>query len=405
MKYIFVLLFTSLYTLGSGQYIGVTAKYTETRLVDNSPELPTRENHLILSFYEVSLTGIYTPANLSNFDIWIYKTGLQYGSMMGGVFDSSGNNYPGYNFTAPQAVAYFNSMGPNYIDCNGGIATHYVVNGSTLDCGFIPVSSWESGNESFTAPNICLPYYTAGAPYPNFPGNLNFTWPMSPGPPYNWYSFSCGGSQQLVVRGVLPQDAGVTIVFLPVKFFKENVEMATGGLATISWSNLTEANLVNYLVEKSPDGITYQTIGTVIPIRNNGTSADYSFQTLQEEDKAFYRIKATENSGNIYYSTILFLNKPGPDAPGSMPDPVLSVYPNPANGSNFMFRLAYADTGRYLFCIITPDGRQIKQKMIEHNMIGELTRQIDLPKLPKGLYRAVLRSEKKRYSQSFFYGL
>src|SRR5688500_8943225 len=82
------------------QYIGVKARYTETRLVVNSPLPPSRENRLILSVFHVSDSGVYTPG-IPNFDIAIYKEGLQYGSFTGGVLASSGNNYPGYPMTAP----------------------------------------------------------------------------------------------------------------------------------------------------------------------------------------------------------------------------------------------------------------------------------------------------------------
>jgi hypothetical protein len=329
---------------------------------------------------------------------------------MGGVLDSTGNNYPGYNYTATRAVAYYNSLGQGYIDCSTYGVDHYVVNGNTFDVGWIGVSYWDidygTGNpiECFTAPNILLPYYFWPDPLYTFPGNLNFDWTeVFPGPPYNLYNFNCGGPLQLVMRGVLGGDTTVVIPALAVKFSGVKGQL-DNDRATISWSNLTESDLSGYEVQKSISGASWQTIRTVLPSKNDGTNADYTFQTLQQEDKSFYRIKATENSGHIYYSTIIVLNKPDP-APGVVPDQSLSVYPNPVNGNSFTFRLTNADTGRYLFSIITPYGREIKQKMFEHNLTGDLTRQIQLSNLPTGLYRAVLRSERKKFTQTFFYGL
>src|SRR5258706_9948769 len=103
-KFIFLSLMLFIYccSFSQSKYIGVKARYAETRLVDDSPNPPKRQNRLILSFYEVSSTGVYTPVSLSNYDIWVYKEGLQYGSYMGGVLDSSGNNYPGYSWPAPK---------------------------------------------------------------------------------------------------------------------------------------------------------------------------------------------------------------------------------------------------------------------------------------------------------------
>ena len=117
MKFIFLLLLIS--NLCTAQYIGVRARYTETRLVDDSPNPPKRENRLVLSFYTVTFNGTgndFTPVVLSNYDIWVYKEGLQFGNPMGGVLDSTGNNYPGYAWPAPKVVSYYNTLGLNYID-------------------------------------------------------------------------------------------------------------------------------------------------------------------------------------------------------------------------------------------------------------------------------------------------
>jgi hypothetical protein len=400
-------LFTFLLMIASksfGQYIGVTAKYIDTRLVDNPGHNQSRENRLILSFYEVSPMGVYTPANLSNYDLYVWTDGLQYGNNMGGVLDSTGNNYPGYSYTAPRAVSSWNSYNYQYIDCSPFLATHYVVNGWQLDCGFIRVSYWETDvngneNEVFTAPNVCLPYYSFGDPYYFTPGNVNFT--ESGAGPYNYYNFLCAnGPLQLAIRGILPPDSGVTIVFLPVRFTNEQVEMAAGGQATVSWSNLSETNLIHYLVEKSADGISYQTIGTVLPSHNNGTRANYSFQTIQTDQHAYYRIKAVENNGGFFYSKIVaaerFSNVP------LDPEQILSVYPNPIRDGNFSFRLPGAEKGRYVSYVVNHNGQQLKQKLVMHNG-GDLARQVDLAGLPPGMYQFVLRGETKKYTQNILY--
>ncbi len=393
------------------QYIGVKARYTETRLVDDSPKPPKRENRLILSFYEVTFNGdyVWTPVVLSNYDIYVYKEGLQYGNQMGGVLDSTGNNYPGYSYPAPKAVAYYNSLGIPYIDCNPNTATHYVVNGQTLDCGFIPVSyhdtDWGTGNaiECFPAPNICLPYYFFGDPYYFNPGNVNYDWtPGYPGPPYNMYNFSCGGSLQLVMRGVLGADSGSANEPLPVRFANVRGELDNTNTATIQWSNMTENDIVNYTVEIVKENNQWQVIGTVLPQKNDGSNADYTFQTLQTEDKVLYRIKATESTGKIFYSTIISLRKSGGSSIPGEPSRILSIYPNPVTEGVITFNLSNAEKGRYVSIVVTPDGRQVKQKMIEHDG-GNLTRQIDMSGLLPGIYQLVIRSSNHKYTQKFIY--
>ena len=384
------------------QYIGVKAKYTETRLVDDFPNPPKRENRLILSFYEVNASGTYNPITLSNYDIYLFKEGLQYGSYMGGVNDSSGNNYPGYIYTAPQAVSYFNTNGINYIDCNPNLTTHYTVNGHFLDCGFVGVSYWDSGNEFFTAPNICLPYYSYPDPYANSPGNVNFYQPIPATPPYNFYSYTCSGTSQTVIRGVLQKDTSSgMLISLPVHFADVKGSIDATGISTIYWSNLTESDIFTYEIERSDDSFTFHSAGTILPIVNNGGRADYHFSNLQVADKNYYRIKATENNGKIFYSTIIYLRKD--DNPAQIANAsFFTVYPNPVLNGSFSFQLTDAIKGRYVFTVYNQQGVAVKQKMINHEG-GLIKKAIDMTGLPAGLYRAILWSSTQHYTQPIIY--
>lgn len=395
MKTILFALLQLMCLCSAAQYIGVKARYTETRLVDDSPNPPKRENHLILSFFEVSPAGVYTPITLSNYDLWVYKVGLQYGSFMGGVLDSAGNNYDGYAWPAPKAVAYYNTLGLNYIDCDPNAATHYVVNGHELDCGFVTVSYWDidygTGNpfEAFPAPNICLPFYSFGDPYYFSPGNVNFSHPVPATAPYNWYNFSCGASLQLVIRGVLGSDTGGVVVTLPVRFANIRGGIDAADRVTISWSNMTESDILHYSIESSVDGILFQPIGTVLPTQNNGNRSDYIFFTHQTGTRVYYWIKAVENNRTNLYSNVFVLSR---NISSPVTDESFSIYPNPVTNGQFTLRLTNAKEGRYLFSLVTPGGQAIKQKMITHSG-GDMVKQIDLTGVPIGIYTLTLRSD------------
>lgn len=412
MKKLLFFLLVSACIQSNAQYIGVRARYTDTRLVDDAPNPPKRENRLVLSFFYVAFNGtenVWPPATLSGYDIWVYKMGLQYGNVMGGVLDSTGNNYPGYSFPAPRAVGYYNSLGQNYIDCDPNAATHYIVNGHELDCGFITVSYWDVDwgtmipYEAFPAPNICLPYYWFDSPYYFNPGNVNFEGALGGGPPYNLYNFFCGtGVLNLVMRGLLSYDSISTVV-LPVRFANVRAELQNGA-AGIEWSNMTESDVDYYTVEKSSSGINWQEAGRTIPVRNDGSQADYNFQTPQVEDLCYYRVKAVELSGAFFYSHIMVLRKaPGSPLTGEI-NRELRIYPNPVVGDIFSFCLTNAPKGRYISTIITPDGKRIKQKLISHDSNGDLIRQIETIGLLPGIYRLVVQSDSYRYTQTFMYG-
>ncbi len=407
-KLTFLLVLVLLNFASFSQYIGVRARYTETRLVDDAPNPPKRENRLILSFYTVSFNGtenVFTPVVLSNYDIWVYKQGLQYGNVMGGVLDSTGNNYPGYAWPAPKAVSYYNTLGLNYIDCDPNAATHFVVNGQELDCGFITVSYWDMDwgtmqpIECFPAPNICLPWYDFSHPYYWDPGNVNFSpETVFPGPPYNLYNYHCGGPLQLVRRGLLSNDSSSGGV-LPVRFANLRAEIDVANKVIIAWSNMTESEIQYYMIESSVDGSLYQPTSTIIPTGNTGGRADYIYSTSQTVETVYYRIKAIEITGTLLYSNVIVVKR---NIPVPVTDQSFRIYPNPVTGGEFNFRLSNAPAGRYICTVINPEGQPIRQKMIQHNS-GDLVKQVDLTGLPSGLYRLVLRSTTKKYTETVVY--
>lgn len=372
------------------QYIGVTARYTETRLVDDAPNPPKRQNRLVLSFYTVSNTGVYTPTTLNNFDIWIYKEGLQFGNVMGGVLDSAGNNYPGYSYTAPKAVAYYNSYQPNWIECDPYSATHYVVNGHELDCGFIGVSYWDmdygtgEALERFTAPNICLPYYHPWEhPYGIMPGNVNFGKPTSPAP-YNHYTFVCYPStQQLILRGVLKHQPALS---LPVKFTNTSVSLVAPGKVKVNWMNEDETSVNHYEIERSSDGTNFKTVGLVFPQEEHSGRAMYSYpDRISKEGVYYYRIKAVEKNGPAIFSAVLRINTAN-DLTVS-----LAIYPNPASSGRLFIEAAGLPAGRYVVSLTNMTGVSKRVMIIEHSG-GTLSKFLPVACFASGIYLVELRS-------------
>lgn len=368
MKHFFIFLILINSIICDAQYIGVRARYTATRLQDNAGFPDSRENRLVLSFYEVTPALAYIPIILTDYPLSIFLEGMQYGSNLGGVLDSTGNNYNGYAWTAPKAVAYFNSFSPNWIDCNGSLTTNYTVNGHELDCGFIRVSHWEDDpdnpgvqREIFTAPNVCLPYYMFGHPLAFSPGNVNFSWPVPPTAPYNWYSFFCGGNTPVVIRGVLEAETGPTST-LPVKFSNVYGEVDGNCRPVLKWSNSTESNIDQYIVQRSSDGVVFQNMATVFPLFNTGGQADYSFtDVIAPAGLNMYRIMAVELSADHFYSTTLRIH-----SCVQMPVPKLFIYPNPASQGRFVLKVDDLPAGKYEVLLVNTIGQRRRLQRFEH---------------------------------------
>lgn len=401
MKQILLFLSFIFSVQGFAQYIGVKAKYTETRLVDDSPNPPKRQNRLILSFYEVSAAGIYTPVSLTNYDLWVYKEGLQYGSLMGGVQDSAGNNYPNYTWTAPRAVSYYSSYLPGYIDCDPSQTTHYVVNGQELDCGFVGVSYWDidygTGQplERFTAPNICLPYYFWPDPLAMFPGNLNFNTTIPPTAPYNLYNFDCGGIQQQVIRGILQLDSSL-VSPLPVNLTSFQGEVLDSGRIRLQWTNLTESEVDRYELQKALPDSGFELAALIWPSSNNGSLAAYTIPVSQTDPVVQYRLKIIEQNGTIVYSPVIQVKLPA-IVPVSLPD-ALKIYPNPVQGVvlSFTARIPKGPFSAELFNIA---GQHITLQLYNHPG-GTFNYQLAFPARLKGWYYLQIRTTGRSYNQA-----
>ena len=384
------------------QYIGVKARYTETRLVPNPGFPVSRENRLMVSFYTVIDTGVYTPAVISNQTFWIWKTGLQIANIYGGILDSSGHNYPGYSFTAPRAIAYFNTYGDHHVDCDPSLTVSYLANGHEIDFGFVEVSHWiyndvyDRYEEQFTAPNIFLPYYQFPHPYAIMPGNANFG--GYPAGESSGYTFFCAGpSQQWVYRGEITHNSDSSFVILPVRFAGESITVSGEATVSLSWSNMTESDVLHYEVQRALPGGGFETISTITPALNDGSRADYTNVFSQASPQIYYRIKAFEYSGAAFYSKVLYGNLETFNQTREDQNK-LTVFPNPVVHSNFQFQLSQARKGRYISTVVTAEGKQLKRQLIMHNG-GNLPGQVDLSGIPAGMYQFVLTSDNETFTK------
>ena len=109
-------------------------------------------------------------------------------------------------------------------------------------------------------------------------------------------------------------------VILPLRWLSINGNLNSAKQAAISW-RVTEQNVSSYKVEKSNDGINYNSIGS---INSKGAgNNNYTFTEMQTlTGTAYYRVKQTDIDGKFTYSPVITLrNNHGQQ---------VSIYPNPA---------------------------------------------------------------------------
>jgi len=143
-------------------------------------------------------------------------------------------------------------------------------------------------------------------------------------------TMNCGGSGQhacasplLYGPSTLSTMGTVSGNTLPVVLSEFSVQNNGDGKATLSWETKMEANSSQFEIERSADGNTWSTIGTVKAQGSAALPTDYTYTDARMlTGSNYYRLKMVDLDGSAVYSEVKVLQ-------GSMIDH-LSFFPNPA---------------------------------------------------------------------------
>jgi hypothetical protein len=218
---------------------------------------------------------------------------------------------------------------------------------------------------------------------------LNAGWSMPPLGQTN------PGAQQVMVPGVLPSIPGVlsgqtwaitmNATPLPVELLSFSARRNSESEVICEWTTLTETNNDYFEVQRSEDGILFETIGLRNGSGNSTTLLEYNlFDITAPNNILYYRLKQTDFDGQYSYSKTIVVS------PVTQVNSFL-LFPNPAstdiyittsqsntfqyciydlagkkvlcNHGESMNGLAHIpvntlETGNYMFEIITPEARQ-----------------------------------------------
>lgn len=109
-------------------------------------------------------------------------------------------------------------------------------------------------------------------------------------------------------------------IILPVKLISFTVAYSNK-VSSISWVTTNETAHERYGVERSIDGINFTDI-TSVAARGNGGNYAYTDNTVPTVNIVYYRLKMTDESGNVAYSKVVAIKL-------NVNELKLSVYPNP----------------------------------------------------------------------------
>jgi hypothetical protein len=123
----------------------------------------------------------------------------------------------------------------------------------------------------------------------------------------------------------------------------------------LDWSTATETNNDYFTLEKTRDGINFETVAIVDGSGNSSVMHNYSFMDEHPYNgSSYYRLKQTDFNGHFTYSEfreVEFVNE----------DDLFSVFPNPGNGTVHIICPGEADSPVSLE-IFDNSGRMVEKK-------------------------------------------
>jgi Secretion system C-terminal sorting domain len=110
---------------------------------------------------------------------------------------------------------------------------------------------------------------------------------------------------------------------LPVTLVDFNATWQTGGTVGLTWEIQEGVNTNHFDIQRSADGVNWQTIGTQAASGSSSMASDYSYtdaDPLPGQD--YYRLQLVDDNGNDTYSTVRVLSRSAGMG--------ITIFPNPA---------------------------------------------------------------------------
>lgn len=197
---------------------------------------------------------------------------------------------------------------------------------------------------------------------------------------------SSSGHEYIVFGGGSP---------LPVELISFNGKLINDKVK-LTWKTASEINSDYFLVQRSIDGINFETIGKVSAQGNSSSIVNYDFvDTNPTEGNNYYRLKQVDYNREYEYFKTVVINTLNGNSISRV-----NVFPNPANG---VINLSFNQAHLGLSSLIIFDERGRKVYIKEVNISEDINEfSIDVSDLAIGLYTVVVKSQNGFQSFSKF---
>jgi len=176
------------------------------------------------------------------------------------------------------------------------------------------------------------------------------------GPALSWSSVPTPVALGNIQSGANPLGIAST---LPVIFSSFTVYEKQPGVQ-LDWTVDAEENVSHYVVERSSNGISFSTIGTVQAL-NNGNQTTYGFFDASPITSSinYYRVRNVDFDGKSAYTRIakIILN---------IHDKNMVLYPNPVRDGYISIQSSQLAKGKYFIQIMNAAGQRVYSKLFNH---------------------------------------
>ena len=173
-------------------------------------------------------------------------------------------------------------------------------------------------------------------------------------------------------------------ITLPIELLEFQAKPA-GNEVLLSWSTGTEINNDYFTIERSPDGLNFETAGEVNGSGNSSMVHNYGFTDPNPfEGVSYYRLKQTDYDGTFTNSPVIAVSISHKET--------IYIFPNPAHD---IITLKFPKQLSSIVCltISDPTGRMVYNRNIEAKKVSEV--KLALQEIPCGVYSVSCRTEEQ----------
>ena len=175
-------------------------------------------------------------------------------------------------------------------------------------------------------------------------------------------------------------------IILPVTITNLRAALQNTSVA-LSWTSVSETNIDHYEIERSINGISFNSLGSKAALNNGSIATNYGFLDIHPQSgDNYYRIKVVEKDGSIHYTNVVLITTTG----GSIQ---ITIQPNPVKNGNALVRFVNAPEGKYNLILYSNSGQKVWQSNVGH-LGGSADYSIKLPvSIAKGIYFMHIENE------------